>query len=199
MKIGVLGGSFNPPHIGHRNIAKEACEQFSFDKLLIIPCKNPVHKSALEFASATDRLFFCKKTFDFESCEILDIEIKSERDSYTLYTLQSLKEKYPNDEIFFIIGGDMLFYFRKWYRYKELFTLATFVVFSREQESKDDILKEIESLNGEGGSFIFSKIEETVISSSEIRDDIQKNREFLVPEVYDYIVENSIYKGKRDE
>ncbi len=199
MKIGILGGSFNPPHIGHMRIAKRAISQFSLDKLLVIPCKTPVHKAVNDFASADDRLYMCKKTFDFSSAEILDIEIKSERESYTLYTLEELKRIYPNAELFFIIGCDMLFYFRKWYKYQELFELATFIVFARENDSDSAILEEIESLTAQGGKFQYIKSDETVISSSDIRENIKENRDFLTEEVFSYIEENGLYKGKKYE
>ncbi len=199
MRIGILGGSFNPPHIGHLKIAKRAQLQFSLDKLLIIPCKTPVHKSTDNFATAVDRLYMCEKTFDFPSAQILDIEIVSNQESYTLYTLQKLKEIYKDAELFFIIGCDMLFYFRKWYKYKKLFKLATFIVFARETDSEIAIKEEILSLSVEGGKFLYVKSDEVVISSSEIRENLRAHKEYLTNEVYDYIVKNKVYKGIDNE
>jgi len=142
MKIGILGGTFNPPHKGHVKLGLDFAKKLCLDKILVIPAKVPTHKQASFLASGEDRLNMCSIAFCDSIFEVSDIEIKSEKDSYTIFTLEKLKEKYPCDELYLIIGSDMFFIFDKWYRYRDILSLCTVCVEVRENDEKTDALKE---------------------------------------------------------
>ena len=125
IKIGVFGGAFNPIHNGHINMVKEAFADLKLQKMLIIPtCVSP-HKSNKGLIAFEDRAKMCELAFAKEiedgKFEISDIEKRMGGTSYTINTIRELKRHYPDDAVFYlIIGGDMLFYFDKWYRYEAL-------------------------------------------------------------------------------
>ena len=107
-KIAMFGGSFNPPHIGHLELAQAFIDRLSLDKLLLIPVFSPPHKSGSEMASAQHRLNMCKLLEKYNNkIEVSDIEVIRGGSSYTVDTLKALQALYPDDELFLIIGADM--------------------------------------------------------------------------------------------
>ena len=106
MKIGVFGGTFNPVHLGHLNCLKSVAEQADLDKVIVMPDRIPPHKQAEDLASSEDRLNMCRLAFaDIPCVEISDWELKQEGKSYSVITLRHLKEIYPHDKLFFIMGS----------------------------------------------------------------------------------------------
>ena len=140
IKIGVFGGAFNPVHNGHINMVKEAFADLKLQKMLIIPtCVSP-HKSNKGLIAFEDRAKMCELAFADEIAsgkfEISDIEKRMGGTSYTINTIRELKRQYPDDAVFYlIIGGDMLFYFDKWYRYEALLGECKVVAAARENLS----------------------------------------------------------------
>ncbi|MDD5129383.1 MAG: nicotinate (nicotinamide) nucleotide adenylyltransferase, partial [Candidatus Omnitrophica bacterium] len=103
MRIGILGGTFNPVHIGHLILAEEAREKLGLDKIIFIPTALPPHKDNLNIAPADDRLRMLKlATQGNKYFKVLDIEIRRKGRSYTIDTLRELKSKYSRDELYFI-------------------------------------------------------------------------------------------------
>ncbi|MBQ4604816.1 MAG: nicotinate (nicotinamide) nucleotide adenylyltransferase, partial [Clostridia bacterium] len=138
-KIGVFGGTFNPPHLGHVRLANEAADRIGADKVLIIPSCIPPHKMPGKLAGGDERMEMCRLAFEGERFEVSSIELDRGNKSYTVETLRELKKIYPDAELFFIIGSDMLRTFTRWYCWEEIMTLATICAASREEGFKADL------------------------------------------------------------
>lgn len=199
-RIGIYGGTFNPPHLAHKRLALEMAEKAKLDKVLIIPTFVPPHKMAKELASCEERLEMCKKTFFEEIFSVSDIEIKREGKSYTIDTLIALEKLYQNSKFFLIIGSDMLLSFHLWFRYEDILKKATLCVISRSSKENAKVLEEYAEktlgLSFEKGEIIISKEDPMVLSSTAIRDKI-KNAEnldgLLEKQTEKYIKEKGLY------
>ena len=192
MKIAILGGTFDPPHLGHLILADTVIRELNYDKVLFIPSKIPPHKNISGEVSNEDRLNMLKlsieddKRFSFD-----DYELKSEGISYTIKTLNYLYENYDIDgKIVLIIGADLIKDFHKWKEPEKISELANIVAVNREES--DNLDKEnIEKYNIK--VIIAPRID---ISSTLIRERIKKNkafRYFLNDKVYNYIISNKLY------
>lgn len=131
-KVGILGGTFNPPHIGHLIIADQVCQQLGLDKIYFMPSSNPPHQDEKKAIAASHRVKMVELAIQENS--LFDIE-KSEVErggkSYTYDTLLQLVKEHPDTDYYFIIGGDMVAYLPKWYRIEELLHLVQFVGVNR--------------------------------------------------------------------
>ena len=192
MKIAILGGTFDPPHLGHLILADTVLKELNYDKVLFIPSKIPPHKNISGEVSNEDRLNMLKlsieddKRFSFD-----DYELKSEGISYSIKTLNYLYQNYNIDgKIALIIGADLIKNFHKWKEPEKISELANIVAVNREEN--DNLYKEnIEKYNIK--IIIAPRID---ISSTLIRERIKKNkafRYFLNNKVYDYIISNKLY------
>ena len=115
-RIGIFGGTFNPPHKGHTYIAKMAKQMANLDRMIFIPCYIPPHKEVCGDVSAEHRFNMTRIAIaDISEFEISDIEIKKGGTSYTAQTLEKLKELYPHDTLCFVVGGDSLRNMESWY------------------------------------------------------------------------------------
>lgn len=192
MKIAILGGTFDPPHLGHLILADTVIKELNYDKVLFIPSKIPPHKNISGEVSNEDRLNMLKlsieddKRFSFD-----DYELKSEGISYSIKTLNYLYQNYNIDgKIALIIGADLIKDFHKWKEPEKISELANIVAVNREEN--ENLFKEnIEKYNIK--VIIAPRID---ISSTLIRERIKKNkafRYFLNDKVYDYIISNKLY------
>lgn len=133
MRIAIYGGAFNPVHKEHINIALSAVNELSLDKLIIIPTAVSPHKRTSLTASPRDRLNMCRLAFEGIACaEVSDYEIKRGGISYSYVTCRHFRKLYENDEIFFIIGADMLKGFHLWKEPEEILKCVTLAVCARE-------------------------------------------------------------------
>ncbi|MCL2512296.1 MAG: nicotinate (nicotinamide) nucleotide adenylyltransferase [Oscillospiraceae bacterium] len=132
MRIGVLGGSFNPPHNGHIYLGERATSGLALDIIYIIPAFIPPHKDADGLAPAADRLNMCRLAFPAGKYTVSDMEIARKGKSFTIDTVKTIKNEYPGAEIFLIIGSDMMSSFDTWYKYKEILGLCTVFDVSRD-------------------------------------------------------------------
>lgn len=132
-RIGIYGGSFNPPHIGHVKAAQEMISLLALDRLFIIPAAMPPHKQLPDGTPAPEeRLELCRLAFSSVSgAEVSDIEINRSGVSYTVDTVKELKAQYPDDEIFLLMGTDMLLSFENWYCPDEIAKHVTLAVMHR--------------------------------------------------------------------
>jgi nicotinate-nucleotide adenylyltransferase len=131
MRVGVLGGTFDPIHMGHVAVAKAAMECARLDRVLFVPSAQPPHRTAAE-ASAEDRLVMSRLAVDGESrFEVSDVEVKRGGKSYTVDTLQELHRSLPDDELFLILGWDAARLFRTWHQPEGVSALASFVIVGR--------------------------------------------------------------------
>lgn len=183
-RIGVYGGSFNPPHNGHVLAAEEAIRRLRLDRLLIIPAYQAPHKQQAEGSpDAATRLCLTQAAFgQIDAAEISDLEMKREGVSYTVDTLQALHRQYPNDELLLLMGTDMLLDFPKWRSPDRIAKLATLAVMHRQSEGEklrtqlQDTAQRIET--DWGGRVEFTENDCIALSSTEIRRMIA----FGVPE-----------------
>ena len=133
MKIGVFGGTFNPIHNGHIRLAELYHKELGLDKIIVIPTNIPPHKSAENVVSSVDRLNMLNLAFEqYPFVEISDIELNMSGKSYTVNTISALKEIYPNDDLYLIVGGDMFLCFESWREYKKILSMCTLCSAPRE-------------------------------------------------------------------
>lgn len=190
--IGIFGGTFNPPHLGHVRLAKEAAEKIGADKILIIPSCIPPHKMPGKLASGEERTEMCRLAFEDELFEVSSIELDRGDKSYTVETLRELKKIYPDSGLYFIIGSDMLETFTRWYCWEEILTLAKICAASREKGFKADLSVFTPE---QRERIILLETEPLEVSSTQIRVEIAKNGSpvLLSPRVLEYIKENGLY------
>lgn len=203
MRIGIYGGTFSPVHSGHLLAAREFVQGMELDKLLVIPAAQPPHKEMQTPVSANDRLEMCRLAFrGMEGVEISDIEISRGGKSYTVDTVTSLCEKYPDDELFLLVGTDMVLTFDRWYRYTDILSLCNLVYVRRETDSEldDKICKKIFFLEKQtGGKIRHIKMTPVEISSSELRNMIARGEdtgEYIPKPVKEFIRKKGIYTKK---
>ena len=150
MRIGVYGGSFNPPHTGHTLAAAELIEKLSLDRLLIVPAADPPHKSlALGSPGAMDRLALCRTAFSrIPKTEICDIELRQSGKSYTVDTLAELTAANPRDTFYLVMGTDMFLSFTSWREPERIADLATLAVVHRGESPTvwAEVMKEADRL-----------------------------------------------------
>lgn len=134
MKIGLLGGSFNPIHNGHLHMAKCAYQYAKLDEVWLMPTGQSPHKDDNQMTDAVHRYAMCAcAAQSFDWLKASDFELKSQEKNYTYRTLEQLKECNPVHEFFFIMGGDSLDYFDKWVNPKRICELAHILVIPRDE------------------------------------------------------------------
>lgn len=199
-KIGVFGGTFNPPHLGHLHIAKSFAKEYNLSKVLIIPTYIPPHKTSPHLAGTDDRLEMCRRTFTDDFFEVSDIEIERRGKSYTYDTLKELQGFYPGAQFFFLVGDDMLTSLHTWNRPKDILGMCTIVASTRCDEMTVNQLREYseEYFPDELalGKIQFLRTRPIEISSTEIRNRIEMHEsanEFLTEETLKYIISRGLY------
>ena len=202
-KIGIYGGTFNPPHVGHVHVARYAIGELCLDKLLIIPSHTPPHKElAVDSPSAEERLKMLQMTFaGEEKTEISQIELQRGGVSYTFDTVTTLQKQYPNAQFYLLVGTDMLLSFDRWYRYEELLQKVTLAVFYRgDREEESRILKKKEELEARGANVVLMENPVIPISSTQLRRMMIFGcaGEYLPENIHAYICENGLYSTHRD-
>ncbi len=199
MKILLFGGTFDPPHMGHVSLLRNAIAVAKPDKVVVMPAGIPPHKQA----SATPgklRMEMCRCFLPcFPNLEISDIEIKRQGSSYTWDSLQQLKRQNPQGDFYLCIGSDMLLYFEKWHRYQEILQMVTIVAQDREETDIPLTRAAAKELHRQGGKVLFTggKIEE--ISSTQLRKALAGHEDvsaFIPKETMQVIEENGLYQDK---
>ena len=187
MRIGILGGTFNPIHLGHLILAEEIREKLKLDSVIFMPAYLPPHKESKGIAAAKHRLAMVRRAIKgnpfFASS---DIEIKRKGRSYTIDTLNQLKRKRAHDTLFFITGSDLLRYLAQWKDLKEIIKMVRFVVATRPGYPLEKIPAYITTV----------PIRAVDISGVEIRRAVRNKQSirYLVPEsVYSYIKTLRLY------
>lgn len=188
MRIGILGGTFNPVHIGHLILAEEVREKIKLDKVIFVPTYLPPHKDNSEIAPASARMAMVKLAIKGNRYFLAsDMEIKRDGRSYTIDTLKEFKSIYPQDELYFIIGSDLLKYLDDWKDLDEIIKMVKFIVATRPGYPLEKIPSHISTI----------PIRAVDISGFEIRKAIKENKSFryLVPEsVLKYIDKKRLYR-----
>jgi nicotinate-nucleotide adenylyltransferase len=131
LKIGIFGGTFNPPHLGHLRLAEEVAPAHGLNRILFMPCYIPPHKNTKEIAPPEDRLEMTRLACGGnEVFDVSDMEIRVGGPSYTVTTLEAFR-RWSEDEVFFVLGTDSLREIHTWWKYERLFSLAHFIVVTR--------------------------------------------------------------------
>ena len=196
MRVGVLGGSFDPPHNGHVRLGKIMAENMSLDKIYVIPAFDPPHKRSGGLAPSGDRLAMCRLAFTDSVFEVSDTEITRQGKSYTVDTLDHVQSKEPDAEIFLLVGSDMLLYFDKWYKYKAILRRYTVCAFSREADENYEAMKKYADGMLKDGNVILFDLPPLEISSTGIRNEIKRGgniSDFVPAVVENYIIERKLY------
>lgn len=197
MRIGIYGGSFNPVHNGHINLAISAVNELKLDKLYFVPSGISPHRSSAEYVSGDDRLEMLKLAcMVSEKLDVCDYEIRQDRKSYTIYTVEEFRRRFPHDELFLLVGSDMLMIFETWNQFEDILKEVTLAVVSRKSGDIAELEKKAETLR-KYGSIIVCGAEPLEISSTEIRKKIEKNEKlscYLDENVVQYITSNKLYK-----
>lgn len=188
MNIGILGGTFNPIHIGHLILAEEAREKLNLEKIIFVPAYLPPHKDNSDIAPAPYRLRMIELAIKGnKNFLVSDVEIKRDGKSYTIDTITEFRKIYSHDQLYFIIGSDLLKYLAEWKDVDQVIKLVKFIVVTRPGFPLESIPSYINTM----------AIRAVDISAYEIRQCIKENRSFryLVAEaVYDYILKRKLYK-----
>lgn len=193
MKIGILGGSFDPIHNGHLHMAIQAYEQYHLDEVWLIPNGNAPHKDADKMADAAHRLAMCQLVAkEYPFIKTCDMEIVSEEYSYTYITMTKLHAQYPQHTFYFIMGADSLDYFEKWRKPEIIASCCKILVINRDDFSETDLKEKIQKINllfpADIGIVHCTKVD---VSSTELRRKL--NPKDVLPVVYDYICSHDLY------
>ncbi len=212
--IGILGGTFDPIHLGHTQSAQIVAQELGLSKILLVPAHIPPHKTSadliphatakqraamVELACRRSSLFFCDTR-----------ELLRDGDSYTVDTLRELKQKYPNQPLCFIVGMDSLMSFTRWHQYQEILNLCHLVVNTRPNYPIEQINTETKALLSKyqttdvsqlsllaSGTIFFAKPQFFDISSTKVREELALRRscdQHLLPEISDFIHKNNLYR-----
>ena len=196
-RIGIYGGTFNPPHIAHRKMLEAVCGLGDVEKVLVAPTNIPPHKETPKmFATKEQRLKMAELLCEgLQKAEVSDIEFTREGKSYSFYTLTELKQTYP--DLAMLIGGDMVTSFNTWFNYKGILETVELIVVRRKGIDNKDFDSSVNSLRDDGGKITVIEADLPEVSSTEIRDLIFKDKPLdkLVPKnICRYIKENHIFR-----
>ena len=186
MAIGIFGGTFNPPHLGHLRLARAFAERFSLARVLVIPTFVPPHKQSPDLADAGTRVRMCELLFGEAPFEVSTMEISRGGRSYTVETLEALHAQYPQEALFLLIGSDMLRSFDTWHRAQDIRKLCTVCAAVREKGDRLDA----------NGAVLLEDFEPIEISSTEVRERVRLGQDVtdvVGKAVAACIAENGLY------
>ena len=206
MKIGIYGGTFNPPHLGHMAAAKAAVAALGLDKLLLIPAANPPHKALPSDTPAPEhRLAMVEKWADGmgAGAEVSALELEREGKSYTSDTLRAIRQTYPDAELWLLMGTDMFLTLHLWHEPEVILSLAGICAFGRTEQDGEALFapqREHLQKNFDAKITIISLPGLVDISSTRLREQLENGGggQYLLPSVYGYILMHRLYGTKAD-
>jgi nicotinate-nucleotide adenylyltransferase len=197
VRVGLLGGTFNPPHLAHLVCAAEAHDQLGLDRVLLVPTGRPPHKEVPDDPGPEHRAAMCELAVAGDDrLGVSRIELERAGPSYTVDTLRSLHERSPEDDLTFIVGGDMAHSLPTWHEPEGILRLARLAVAERAEVRRADIVERLDGLPG-GDRVTFFDMPRIDIASSELRRRVTEGRSirYLVPDsVGAYIAERGLYR-----
>jgi nicotinate-nucleotide adenylyltransferase len=184
MRIGILGGSFNPPHVGHLVMAQEAHAQLGLDKVVFMPVAVAPHKALDDDPGPEERLELCRLAVAKDDrFGVSRLELERGGASYTVDTLRQLRETSPGDELVWIIGGDNALGLPAWREPEAVLELAALAVAEREEVRREQIAEGVRGLRG-ADRLVFFAMPRMDVSSSSVRARVREARpvRYLVPD-----------------
>lgn len=203
-RIGIMGGTFNPIHRGHVQIAQSAYEQYHLEEVWFMPNHIPAYKANEQLISGEDRLAMVELAIQATGYfRASDYELRREGNTYTWETLKGLKEEYPDNDFYFIMGADSLMYFDKWVHPEQIVSMAHILVAARNHTSFEQLQEKITQLEQlySCSHFHILRCREIACSSSRLRQELAGNPEspsgyiqqYLDPTVLRYIKDKKLY------
>jgi nicotinate-nucleotide adenylyltransferase len=200
-RVGILGGTFNPPHIGHLAAARHVRQRLDLDVVALMPTSRPPHKQAEEDPGPRHRLEMCRLAIqDTPGILVCALEVERGGASYTVDTLRTMHASHPEAEMTFIVGADIARTLPSWRRSQELLDLARWAVVAREGAPREAILDALRPL-GSPDRVSFLDMPEVEVSSSMIRSRVTEHGsidELVGPKVAAYISEHRLYGAPVD-
>jgi nicotinate-nucleotide adenylyltransferase len=197
MRVGILGGTFNPPHLGHLVAAQEAYRELELDQVLLIPAGTPPHKPVEDEPGARHRLELCRLAVgDDERFSVSDLELQRDGPSYTVDTLQVLSNDASSNDLFLILGGDIAAGLPRWHEPERVLELATVAVAERRGTAREAVEEALAGLKG-GERARFFQMPRIEISSTMVRRRVrcgQPIRYFVPDGVKQYIETHGLYR-----
>jgi nicotinate-nucleotide adenylyltransferase len=197
VRVGILGGVFNPPHIGHLVCAQEAHEQLGLDRVVLMPVGQAPHRSAQDDPGGDVRALMCERAIEGDPrFAVSRIELERAGPSYTVDTLRSMREQAPDDALVVILGADQAAALPRWHEPEEVLRLAVVAVAEREDAGRERVRQALSRLQGADrvGFFSMPRID---VSSTLIRERARVGRpvRYLVPDgVAETIAERALYR-----
>ena len=209
MRIGVYGGTFNPPHLGHITAARAVFELLKLDKLLLIPDGQPPHKPLPQGSpTAQQRLELTRLAGEQlgldEKVETLDMELRRGGKSDTADTLEAVRALYPNDEVWLLMGSDMFLTLHTWHQPERIMTLAGIAAFGRTEANEEELFaiqrERLYRMYPFARIFTLSVPGVVEISSTDLRDKLARGEGswYLAPAVYGSILRDQLYGTDAD-
>ncbi|MGA2758002.1 MAG: nicotinate-nucleotide adenylyltransferase [Solirubrobacteraceae bacterium] len=195
--VGILGGTFNPPHLAHLVCASEARSQLGLERVVLIPTGVPPHKPMEQEPGAAHRLEMCRLAAGAGRgwLTVSSIEIDRAGPSYTVDTLRQIHASQPGDELTFIVGGDMAWSLPSWREPEAILGLASVAVAERVGARREEVRGRLEAMAG-AAAITYIDVPRLDISSSALRRRVREGRplDYLVPDpVADYIEQRRLY------
>jgi nicotinate-nucleotide adenylyltransferase len=198
-RVGLLGGTFNPPHIGHLVCAQEAYVAFGLDRVLLLPAGVPPHKAVEAEPGVEHRIAMCEAAVaDDDRLAVSRADADRTGPAYTVDLLRALRAAAPEDELWFIVGGDMAYSLPAWREPAEVLALARLAVAEREGVRRADIAERLAALPGAGDRVDFFDMPRLDVSSSLLRRRAATGGplRYLVPDaVAAYIEREALYRA----
>jgi nicotinate-nucleotide adenylyltransferase len=198
VRVGILGGTFNPPHLGHLVCAQEAYRQLDLNQVLFIPARIPPHKPVTDEPGVEHRLEMCRLAVGGDDrFTVSELEVQRDGPSYTVDTLMELKTRAASNELVLILGGDIAAGLPHWHRPEQVLELCTPAITLRPGTSRaqvDDALRQL----GGGERAEFFEMPKIGVSSTMVRDRVRSGEpiRYLVPEaVAEHIERAGLYRG----
>jgi nicotinate-nucleotide adenylyltransferase len=197
VRIGILGGTFNPPHLAHLVCAQEAHRELGLDQVMLIPAGIPPHKPVDAEPGPEHRLEMCRLAVeDDDRFVVSDLELRRDGPSYTVDTLKVLKSQSPNNELFLILGGDIAAGLPQWREPERVLELATVATAKRRGTARAAVQKALDQLKG-GDRATFFQMPSIGISSTMVRRRVRAGQpiRYFVPDgVMQYIETHGLYR-----
>lgn len=200
-RIALFGGTFDPVHNGHIELARNFAAQLSLDTVILMPTFIPPHKLKTHMAPATDRLAMCRLACaPYAELTVSELEINRRGASFTVDTLEQLQRQYPHSELFLLMGADMFLTLTTWHRFADIVRLATLCTVSRDMADADTLRAYADTLTAQGARCVVADFTVPAWSSTAIREKLHNGEPITddVPEsVAAYITAHRLYTENR--